>query len=195
MKRLLRRRHWKNVSIPPGFEREVSELQKLDEVARTDPGLQKDRIAIIERLLRRLPPGEYKGFQAAVLNDLGVAYTKFPAGDRAANLRQAIGCHTEALRFPPPRPPQRTTARPLSILPLFTSQRAGGSMPTTPTPRPSRPVISPTRPAPQRPGGRRNWAKRDRLSPTTPIAWPTWAGSPRQWNGWKEDGPGHWPRP
>jgi len=74
-------------------------LQKLDEVARTDPGLQKDRIAIIERLLRRLPPGEYKGFQAAVLNDLGVAYTKFPAGDRAANLGRAIGCHTEALRF------------------------------------------------------------------------------------------------
>ena len=85
--------------MPPGFEREVSELQKLAEVARTDPRLQQDRIAIMERILRRLPEGEYKGFQAAVLNDLGIAYYQLPTGDRAANLQRAIGCYTEALRF------------------------------------------------------------------------------------------------
>jgi CHAT domain-containing protein/tetratricopeptide (TPR) repeat protein len=32
-------------------------------------------------------------------NNLGIAYRRLPAGDRAANLEQAIACYTEALRF------------------------------------------------------------------------------------------------
>ncbi len=87
------------VSMHPELEREVSELQKLDEAARTDPRLQEDRIAIMERILRRLPQGEYTEFRAAVLNELGIAYVGLPAGDPAANLQMAIGCYTEALRF------------------------------------------------------------------------------------------------
>ena len=36
---------------------------------------------------------------AAMQNNLGIAYRNLPTGDRAANLRQAIACYQEALRF------------------------------------------------------------------------------------------------
>src|SRR6516225_6565394 len=84
---------------PPEFEREISELGKLDEAARIAPGLQQNRIAIMERILHRLAEGRHEGFQAAIQNDLGLAYRQLPDGDRAANLRRAIVCFTEALRF------------------------------------------------------------------------------------------------
>src|SRR4051794_26763499 len=86
-------------SIPPGFERDATELQRLAEVARTDPRLQNDRIAVMERILRRLPRGKYIAFQVGVLNELGNAYARLPAWDQTANLEKAIGCYTEALRF------------------------------------------------------------------------------------------------
>ncbi|KPL21530.1 MAG: hypothetical protein AMJ93_09430 [Anaerolineae bacterium SM23_84] len=83
--------------IPAGFEAEVQELLRLRGQEQRDPGVRRQQVALLESMLRRLLPGQYSVFRAALLNELGVAYRNLPTGDRADNLQQAIDCYREAL--------------------------------------------------------------------------------------------------
>ncbi len=85
--------------IPAEFEVEIRQLVELTGRAQRDPGLQRQRVALIKGMVGRLRPGQHPGFRAALLNDLGGAYANLPTGDRAADLAQAIACYREALRF------------------------------------------------------------------------------------------------
>jgi tetratricopeptide (TPR) repeat protein len=90
------------VNIPPGFEADIDEVQRLEAQSRRHPHVIGGLIQIYERILGRLRPGDYPAFRAKIQNMLGMAYAKLPTGDRAANLTQAIACFHEALRFRTP---------------------------------------------------------------------------------------------
>src|SRR5271166_1205499 len=85
--------------IPPGFEADVQKLVKLDDEARRDPSVNRDRVALIESILQRLQPDQAPLFPAALLGELGTAYQQLPVGDRVVNLQRAIACYEQALHF------------------------------------------------------------------------------------------------
>src|SRR5207237_651850 len=87
---------------PPSFEGDVNRLTELSRRALSDPGLNVERIHLIEVMLSRLINDEAPSFRADLLDDLGNSYADLPTGDRVANLERAIACYTEALRFRTP---------------------------------------------------------------------------------------------
>ena len=91
---------------------------------------------------------------AMTQNNLGTAYAELPSGDRAANLARAIDCYTEALRFcTAEAAPAGAASRPAASV-MSISNRAGGRRHTPPSPRPSAPASSSTRPPAPKPAGR-----------------------------------------
>ena len=85
--------------IPPGFEADIAEVQRLEAQRQRDPHAIGRMIQVYERILGRLRPGDYPDFRAAIQNNLGNAYHNLLTGDRGANLAQARACYQQALRF------------------------------------------------------------------------------------------------
>ena len=87
------------MAIPPGFEADIVELQRLQAQRQQDPRVIGRLIQVYECILGRLRSDKYPVFRAAIQNDLGIAYAQLTTGDRGANLAQAIACYQQALRF------------------------------------------------------------------------------------------------
>ena len=85
------------LDIPPAFAADVQELQKILARLQREPHLAPRRVAILERMLVRPEIEATLEFKAAVLNDLGNAYSDLPTGDRGAHLQRAIACYQQAL--------------------------------------------------------------------------------------------------
>src|SRR5512142_731851 len=88
--------------VPPGFEAEMEELRRLMLLEQDDPEASRRRAVLIEGMLQRLRPGQFPTFHAILQSILGTTYAELPVGDRAANLRRAIACYEQALRFRTP---------------------------------------------------------------------------------------------
>ena len=87
------------VAAPQEFEDDLRRLAELDEAARRDPAVHRDRIEIMEGILRQLDESEKPSFRGAVLINLCQAYAQLPTGDPASNLRNAAASLTEAGQF------------------------------------------------------------------------------------------------
>jgi len=80
------------------LEADLHEIQILE----AEPQDLRTIISLIDacqRALRQLQPEKNPLLYARIQHKLGNAYCDLPAGDRAANLEQAIACYQEALRF------------------------------------------------------------------------------------------------
>ena len=87
------------VDVPPNFEADIAEAERLKAYMHQDPRAIISVIQIYERVLDQLRPGEHPTFCAAVQSSLGNAYWRLPVGDREDNLARAIACFLNALSF------------------------------------------------------------------------------------------------
>ena len=85
------------LDIPPGFEAEVLEWNRLQTASPNDLWALSQRIELVEALLRRIKPRRYPVFCAFLQGDLGNAYLLAPFGDHTDNLRKAIDCYEASL--------------------------------------------------------------------------------------------------
>ena len=83
--------------IPTGFEPDLQESHRLAARVGRDRGALRQLVAVLEGMLRRLPPGQSLAFRAGVEVRLGVAYRALPSGDPDTDLRRAIACFEVAL--------------------------------------------------------------------------------------------------
>ena len=77
-------------------------VQQLEAQRQQDPDATIALIQAYEQIVRQLQPNENPSLYASTQNNLGLAYSDLPIGDRASNLTQAIVCFQEALRFRTP---------------------------------------------------------------------------------------------
>jgi tetratricopeptide (TPR) repeat protein len=87
------------VRPPPGFRRDIEQLNELNEEIRHNPQLQHERIVLMEKIVDRLTSGQYPDFEAVVWHNLGVAYLNLPTDIPEDNLERAIACFRQALHF------------------------------------------------------------------------------------------------
>ncbi len=62
-----------------------------------DAGRYQDAIDLAEEILRRAEAEGDERLVAQWQNNLGIAYSDLPTGDRGENLKRAIGCYEAAL--------------------------------------------------------------------------------------------------
>jgi tetratricopeptide (TPR) repeat protein len=116
------------VAVPPAFEDDLRRLAGLDEAAERNPADHRDRIKLLEDVLRRLEEHERPSFRTALLINLAQAYAQLPQGDPATNLRKAASCLSEASQFVTPKtaPPQYAASQ--DALGVAYSELAGGDL-------------------------------------------------------------------
>lgn len=85
------------VVVPAGFEADSAAARQLAAQARHDPQLLSQLIRLYEGMLERLSPAAHPLFRAAVLNNLGLAFSDLPIGDQGDNLTRAIAYYRAAL--------------------------------------------------------------------------------------------------
>jgi len=71
---------------PPEVKGDLLRLSRLTERSRHDPGLNSQRIRLIESLSQRMAPDQSPVLRGMLLNDLGQAYTDWSDGERATSL-------------------------------------------------------------------------------------------------------------
>ena len=69
-----------------GCQRDLVQLSRLTAQSRHGPGLNGQRIALIESLLLRMEPDQSPVLRGMLLNDLGLAQTDSSGGHRVSNL-------------------------------------------------------------------------------------------------------------
>ena len=120
-------------------------------------------------------PAQY----AMVQSNLGETYGRFrgtgPLTWRAPSTATARPCSSTPQTRPLPSAAARLAA---SAMPI--SDKAAGRKGTLPTPRPSAPASSYTRPPVPMPAGNLSWVPSGTSWPLTRTAWPGPTGSPRQ---------------
>lgn len=88
--------------IPPDLMTHIRKAQKLEKQRQHNSKDIYPLIEIYKQILERLQPNDEPALYATIQNNLGVAYSELPTGDRASNLALAIACYQQALRFRTP---------------------------------------------------------------------------------------------
>jgi tetratricopeptide (TPR) repeat protein len=87
--------------LPPdsraALVRHIEKLEELTRNAHQNPQLSQQRIDLIQTILNQPAVDQVHDLRAALLHDLGRAYSELPAQDRTPNLECAIRCYREAL--------------------------------------------------------------------------------------------------
>jgi tetratricopeptide (TPR) repeat protein len=91
------------VVAPEAFEDDLRRLADLDVAASRQPTVHRDRIALMEGIVRRLPPTDASLFRTAMLINIAQANAQLPTGDRAVNLQNASAYLIEAAQFITPK--------------------------------------------------------------------------------------------
>lgn len=118
------------IVAPREFEDDLRRLADLDNKASRDPAIHRDRIALMEKILRRLDEKTYPSFRGGVLINLGQAYAQLPTGNRAFNLAKAAARFTEAAKFFTPKTAPPTYASSQNALGLSYMELTTGDLTT-----------------------------------------------------------------
>jgi len=100
------------VVAPPALESDLRRLADLDLAASRQPTVHRDRIVLMEGIVRRLAT-EASPFRTAMLINIAQAYAQLATGDHAVNLQNAAAYLTEAAQFITPKtaPPQYASSQ------------------------------------------------------------------------------------
>lgn len=91
------------ITVLPRFKTEIRKVQQLETLSQGDPRVVPALIQAYKQIIERLQVHREPIFYAAMCNRMGIAYRRLPIEDHEANLRMAIKCFNEALRFYTPK--------------------------------------------------------------------------------------------